>query len=257
LNREAGRRRGSVCPGYEGPFVDERDEVRAVFFDAGYTLLCMDPPQETIFLNVCRDLGLTIDRSRLASAVHHPNAMFGPRPAASTPVAYSQERIDRFWIEYHRRVIEGCAIDAGAAVAAGAVYRRFCEALGWRVYDEVRAMLADLRARGLVTGVISNWTGDLEDVLRRVDLHEHFDIVIDSARFGHEKPHPEIFREALARSGVAAAQAMHVGDSIEHDVDGALGSGLRAVLLDRHGRHASFARAPRVSTLDQIAAFLS
>jgi putative hydrolase of the HAD superfamily len=171
-------------------------------------------------------------------------------------VPFSQDRVDAFWTDYHRRVLAGCAVGPDATRHADAVYRRFCEVLGWRVYEEVAAMLDDLRRRGIKTGVISNWTGDLEDVLRRVDLHDRFDVVIDSARFGHEKPHPEIFQEALRRSGIEPDRAIHVGDSIEHDVDGALGSGLRAVLLDREGRHDAFDRAPRVSRLDEIASFL-
>jgi putative hydrolase of the HAD superfamily len=232
--------------------VIERDNVRAVFFDAGYTLLCMDPPQETIFLRVCRDLGIEIDVPQLVNAIRRANALLGPRSPASEPVPYSQERIDSFWTAYNGEVLRACAVQPGSVEMAEAVYRRFSECLRWRIYDDVVPLLDDLRARGIMLGVISNWTGDLEVVLRSIDLHARFDIILDSARFGHEKPHPPIFREAVRRAGVRASQAIHVGDSIDHDVDGALTSGLRAVLLDREHRHASFDRVPKVSTLDGI-----
>jgi len=234
----------------------ERDDVRAVFFDAGYTLLCMDPPQEILFLQVCSELGITIDDARLASAVRDANVMLAPRTPASMHRPYSIERVDRFWIEYHRLVLNGCAVDSAAADLAEPVYRTFSKRLGWRVYDDVRPLLADLHARGIKLGVISNWTGDLEDVLRRIDLHSPFDVIIDSARFGHEKPHPDIFAEALRQAGVRPSAALHVGDSIEHDVDGALGSGLRPVLIDRVGRYSTFDRAPRVADLSELAALL-
>jgi len=234
----------------------ERDDVHAVFFDAGYTLLCMDPPQEILFLQVCSDLGIAIDDTRLASAVRDANVMLAPRTPASTHRPYSSERVDMFWIEYHRLVLKGCAVDTAAIDRSEAVYRSFSKRLGWRVYADVRPLLADLRSRGIKLGVISNWTGDLEDVLRRIDLHSSFDVIIDSARFGHEKPHPEIFAEALRRAGVLPSAALHVGDSIEHDVDGALSFGLRPVLIDRAGRYAAFDRAPRVVDLSEIAALL-
>jgi HAD superfamily hydrolase (TIGR01549 family) len=212
----------------------------------------MDPPQETIFLRVCQELEIGLDESLLASSVRRANELLGPRTPASDRLPFSQERVDRFWTEYHSRVLDGCATAPRASTRAPAVYRRFNEVLGWRVYDDVRPLLDSLRSRGICVGVISNWTGDLEDVLRRVDLHARFDIVMDSARFGHEKPHAEIFREALRRAGTQPHRALHVGDSIEHDVDGALGSGLRAALLDREDRHRTFDRAPRVRRLDGV-----
>ena len=234
----------------------ERDNVRAVFFDAGYTLLCMDPPQETLFLRICSELAIPVDRSRLADAVHRANAMHAPRAPAVEPAPFSQERVDRFWIDYHRVVLEGCTTGLHADPLAEKLYRRFTAALGWRIYDDVRPLLVELRRRGIALGVISNWTGDLEDVLHRIDLHAPFDLILDSARFGHEKPHPEIFGEALRRAGVSPSAALHVGDSIEHDVDGAARSGLLPVLIDRAGRHAAFDRAPRVHDLREIIALL-
>lgn len=230
----------------------ERDNVRAVFFDAGYTLLCMDPPQETIFLRVCQDLGIEIDVPRLANAIRRANALLGPKMPATAPVAYSQERIDAFWTAYNREVLAGCATHDRSIAMAEVVYRRFSEALRWRIYDDVVPLLDALRARGIMLGVISNWTGDLEIVLQSIDLHARFDIILDSARFGHEKPHPPIFEEAVRRAGVRAGEAIHVGDSIDHDVDGALTCGLRAVLIDREHRYPSFDRAPKVSSLDEI-----
>ena len=229
-----------------------RDDVRAVFFDAGYTLLCMDPPQETLFLRICSEMAISVDSSRLPHAVKNANAMLAPQAPAHAPAPYSPERVDRFWIEYHRTILAGCALREAAADSAESFYRRFTAALGWRIYDDVTPLLDELHARGIALGIISNWTGDLEDVLQRIGLHARFDVILDSARFGHEKPHPQIFAEALRRAGVSPASAMHVGDSVEHDVDGALAAGLRPVLIDRLGRYRAYDRAPRVSDLKEI-----
>ena len=49
------------------------------------------------------------------------------------------------------------------------------------------------------------------------------------------KPHPTIFEEALRRAGVAAADAVMVGDSVPHDIAGALGLGMRGILVARSG----------------------
>ena len=47
------------------------------------------------------------------------------------------------------------------------------------------------------------------------------------------KPHPTIFLAALQLMEVDPAESLMVGDSIRHDIDGALATGMRAVLLHR------------------------
>jgi putative hydrolase of the HAD superfamily len=188
----------------------------------------------------------------LREAIKLASEMLAPRTPAAQKQPYSVEAVDRFWTEYHRALLSHCAADPRDVEQAQAVYRRFVELLHWRVYDEVRDVLATLRARGIGLGIISNWTGDLEDVLRSVELHHHFDFVLDSAHLSWEKPHPEIFLEAVRRAGVTPSQALHVGDSPDHDVAGALAAGLRAALVDRDDNHPMFDRAPRVSSLHEL-----
>lgn len=49
------------------------------------------------------------------------------------------------------------------------------------------------------------------------------------------KPRPEIFQKALEISGCQPKEVLHVGDSLQSDIAGAAGAGIRAVLLDRTG----------------------
>lgn len=230
----------------------QSDAIRAVFFDAGYTLLCMDPDQVTIFLRVCDELSIGIDRARLADGVAKANSLLAPRAARLQPLPFSQAAVDEFWTRYNHALLSLAALDPGDARHAELVYRRFTAAISWRIYDEVRPVLSMLRRRGIALGIISNWTGDLEDILHKLELHGDFDFVLDSARLGYEKPHAQIFHEAVHRARIAPSSALHVGDSPEHDVEGALASGLRAVLLDRTNRYPAFDRAPRVADLNGL-----
>jgi putative hydrolase of the HAD superfamily len=106
-------------------------------------------------------------------------------------------------------------------------------ALRFGVYPDVPATLARLRARGLRLVVVSNWDISLPAVLRNVGLDGMVDGVVTSAEVGHPKPAPEIFTAALALAGCAPERAVHVGDSLDLDVQGALASGVLAVLLCR------------------------
>src|SRR5512133_1866380 len=111
-------------------------------------------------------------------------------------------------------------------------------AVRFRAYPEVPGALARLRAGGARLAVVSNWDVSLHDVLERTGLRALLDAVVISAELGVAKPDPAIFRAALDRLGATAADAMHVGDSLEADVAGARAAGLEAVLVARNGAQA-------------------
>jgi putative hydrolase of the HAD superfamily len=75
----------------------------------------------------------------------------------------------------------------------------------------------------------------VRSLLDGVGVVDHLDFVVDSGEVGVEKPDRRIFDLALARAGVAAAEAAYIGDLYTIDVLGAGAAGLRAVLLDPGG----------------------
>jgi putative hydrolase of the HAD superfamily len=108
-------------------------------------------------------------------------------------------------------------------------------AVRFRPYPEVPEALWRLRADGARLAVVSNWDVSLHDVLERTRLRPLVDAVVISAEVGVAKPDPAIFHAALERLGANADDALHVGDSLEHDVAGARAAGLEAVLVARDG----------------------
>ncbi|HET7842406.1 MAG TPA: HAD-IA family hydrolase, partial [Terriglobia bacterium] len=76
-----------------------------------------------------------------------------------------------------------------------------------------------------------------------------------SAVVGVEKPHPEIFQLALGRAGVAASEAVFVGDTNATDVGGAQLAGLTGVLIDRVRAYPN-ADCPRIETLSALGPIL-
>jgi putative hydrolase of the HAD superfamily len=108
-------------------------------------------------------------------------------------------------------------------------------AIRFRAYPEVPDVLARLREGGARLAVVSNWDVSLHDVLERTGLRPLVDAVVISAELGVAKPDPAIFRAALDRLGAVADGAVHIGDSLEHDVAGARAAGLEAVLVARNG----------------------
>ena len=89
--------------------------------------------------------------------------------------------------------------------------------------------------RGLRRIVVSNWDCSLGRVLERCGLDGLIDGAVSSAEAGARKPDPAIFAPALELAGCTPAEALHVGDTAEEDVEAARGAGIRVLLLDRDG----------------------
>jgi putative hydrolase of the HAD superfamily len=105
--------------------------------------------------------------------------------------------------------------------------------LRFEPYPEVPGVLEELGRMRVARVVVSNWDVSLHGVLAQTGLTPLLDGAVISAQEGVAKPDPEIFARALAVAGVLAEEAVHVGDTPEVDVAGALAAGVRAVHVDR------------------------
>jgi len=119
--------------------------------------------------------------------------------------------------------------------------------------DDVRQTLAELRRRGLKLGVVTNGPSAMQRRKLAVLGIEHvFDAILVSGEEGVRKPDAEIFRRALARCGVAAHEALFVGDHPVADVEGAHRAGLRAVWKHVPYWPAVITDAPTIRALNQV-----
>jgi putative hydrolase of the HAD superfamily len=193
--------------------------VRAVLLDGMGTLLRLVPPTPAL----ARALG--VDEATAESAFRAEVAYY---------VVHHLEGSDPSSLGDLRR---RCA--AVLAEAAGTDPARALDALmgslRFEPWEDAAPALAQLRAAGLRLVVVSNWDCSLPEVLDGIGLGPLVDAVVMSAVVGAAKPDARIFQAALELAGCAPGEAVHVGDSPEDDQMGAIGAGLRGLLLDRRG----------------------
>jgi putative hydrolase of the HAD superfamily len=203
--------------------------LRAVIFDVDFTLARPGPelgPEG--YRKVGERHGLTLDPSlyeqsrlaALASLQRHPEL----------------EHDDEIWIAFTEDIVRGMGGDAERSracaedlVRAWETHERFT------LYEDALPALAALREHGVKIGLVSNGSRDLDEFVAHHGLDA--DCVVGSRAFGRTKPHPDIFRHALAQLGVEPEEAAMIGDSYEDDIEGARALGMKAFLLDRDGRH--------------------
>jgi putative hydrolase of the HAD superfamily len=129
----------------------------------------------------------------------------------------------------------------------------------WRAFDDALPALSALeRAHpSIALGVVTNGEGEPQRAkLAAIGLGERFPVVVASGEAGVAKPEAEIFALACERLGVEPAQAVHVGDRLDLDAEGAAAAGLHGVWLDRLGTGPGPAHVVRISTLHELPALL-
>lgn len=123
-----------------------------------------------------------------------------------------------------------------AQLGGAALTEALLASLRFRTYDDVRPALDGAREQGLATVVVSNWDISLHTLLEQLGLTALLDGVVTSAQVGERKPSPAMFDAALRLVGIDCGQAIHVGDNLDEDVEGARGAGIEAILIRRDGK---------------------
>jgi len=103
----------------------------------------------------------------------------------------------------------------------------------------VLEMLAELSARGIAMGILSNSMiggTSLRTVMGRIGILKYVRFLMSSADYGFAKPHPQIFRTALAKLGTPAENTFFIGDMPEFDVFGAEAVGMTGIWYNPAGK---------------------
>ena len=169
------------------------------------------------------------------------------------------EETDRFqWRDFNSRLLQRLEVAEHLWDAAhDEIEAAFIDPANFVIFPEVHDVLRDFRAAGYRLAICSNWSWHLDTLCERLDLAKYFERVIVSARVGYSKPHPGIFEYALDVLNARPEEVIHIGDNPIADVGGALGVGIRPILLDRTGRDADVEVPYRIADLRELPALLN
>lgn len=190
----------------------------AVLFDAGGTLILQDPEEMSV------RLGSTVDAVAAHRAHYVAMSEYSDLRLAGHALDWD------WWLERYFALlgVPDPHLARERTARGYGLWNHPIEGVG----ESIRA----LRRTGVRVAVVSNSDGSVTESLARAGLADLFEFVIDSHDVGVSKPDPRIFEAALERMGVAASDAWYVGDSVFHDVNGALAASMtKAVLVDPYG----------------------
>jgi len=228
--------------------------IRVVFFDAANTLFHVEGSVAEIYLRHAVTFGFSQATGSLASIEQAFSRAFREAPppifAATDPVQIKQsERL--WWFDIVHHVFYRVGMFERFDQFFERVFQVFEDPASWRLFPETVAVLTQLRAEGVELGIISNFDSRLFSVMRGLGIEQLIDTVTISSLAQAAKPAPKIFQLALEKHAVDPDEAMHVGDSLRDDVEGAAKAGLHAVLLDREDRQQGTG-VRSIRTLDEL-----
>ena len=215
--------------------------IRAIIFDLGHTLWDIGPHTpalEAAYDDAHRALIERLGRDDLPDAraiqravydvlVEASETYFG---SAGSDIARLEQPASYTWLDAGCRRL-GVEVDEVTLRAiAPPLFSTEYESL--ICHDGTIEALRDLAERGFLLGCVTNTLADdggIRRMLRKFDVEGLMRSVVVSAEVGYRKPHPSLFRAALADVGVDAGEAVFVGDSPWHDIAGAQAVGMRAV----------------------------
>ncbi len=235
-----------------GEALRSRRPLSAVLLDVGGLLLL---PSHGTVRQALNPLGLHPDVRRLDAA--HYLALAESERVEGQRVGFA---VGPYWVAYARAAgvaAARCQL-AGSAIQAVQAQRT----LFTRAAPGCRAGLRAIAHIGAPIVLVSNTEhGHVEAALGQLGICQvgpgrgvPLRAVVDSHIVGVAKPDAGIFRLALERAGGEAASAVHVGDSLRADVQGAFGAGIAAIHFDplglcQHHDHPHAASLPEVAAL--------
>jgi putative hydrolase of the HAD superfamily len=216
----------------------------AILLDALGTLVALEPPAPRLRAELAARFGLEVSEEQAARAIAAEIAYYRAHLDDGRDAA-GLKSLRRRCAEVLRSALPGDR----ARPEVDPLVEALLASLRFTAFADVRPALESARERGQRLVVVSNWDVSLVGVLRGLELEPLLDAIVTSAGAGTRTPSPAIFEQALRLAGVTAADAIHVGDTLDEDVAGARAAGIEPVLI----RRSDGPPVPGVRTISSLA----
>lgn len=153
-----------------------------------------------------------------------------------------------------RRVMDEAGVrdDNGLATTVAQLFRsRTVKNLA--PFPDAHATLEELSKKFSLALVTDSQEPYILAELGQTGLDHFFRTVVISSRYGYRKPDPRLMQTALELLGIAAADAVYVGDSWARDVEGAKAVGMDAIWVRREKSAARAVDEPHVHSIHHLA----
>lgn len=207
--------------------------IRALFFDAGGTLLRTAEPVGQSYARIAAKLGWKASEEKLERGFRlawNKRREEGAGESGTLGQAGWEKMV---WAS-----CENAGMPPAFPFRAyfGEVYAYFAKAEAWHDYPETAEVMREVSRRGVRVGLLSNWDARLRQILAGFAWGKQLDPILISEECGAEKPEVSFFRRAEEVVGARAQECALVGDDPRSDGAGAKKAGWQVALVARPQR---------------------
>lgn len=233
--------------------------IKAVILDWFITLAHFDPPREEIFCRVFGELGIDIKPEQARRGILLADEYLYTESITLPVASRSLEERQRLYLQFPIKVMQesNLTVDEGICLKINKRIRELFPGSRYALFPDVMPTLEALKQRGLVIGVLTNLSDDINVICRNLGLDGVLDFAVASGQVGVRKPDAIIFQAALKKAAVSAEEAIYVGDQYKVDIIGARGVGINPVFIDRYNLYPDVNDCPRINSLAELVGIVS
>ncbi|HLO47103.1 MAG TPA: HAD family hydrolase [Kamptonema sp.] len=209
---------------------------KVIFLDAVGTLFNVRTSVGEVYSKIANHFGVQVSPKVL-------NRAFIQSFTSASPMAFpgiEPAKIPDMEFEWWRELAVQTFQTAGAfsqfsdfSTFFAELYAYFATTEPWFLYPDVKPALEKWQNQGIELAVLSNFDSRLYPVLKALNLADFFTSVTISTEVGAAKPDSKIFVTALQKHRCQPESALHIGDSLKADYEGAKNAGIKAIWLKR------------------------
>ncbi|MCH5220017.1 MAG: UDP-N-acetylmuramoyl-L-alanine--D-glutamate ligase [Muribaculaceae bacterium] len=207
--------------------------IKGIIFDYGGTIDSHADHWSHIIYDGWKASGLDIDRNVFRDAYVHAERELA-RVRHILPgdnfleLLRKKMRIELRWLVDNGYLSEERIEPISESIA------QYCYRAARRSIEDARPVLEKLSEHYPMV-LVSNFYGNVDEVLRDFDLRKYFRGVIESAVVGIRKPDPRIFMLGVVTLGLEPEEVLVVGDSLKKDIMPARSIGCRTAWIKGRG----------------------
>lgn len=205
--------------------------IKGIIFDYGGTLDSRGTHWSEVLWDGYQRAGVPIDKATFRNAY-----VEGERALARERIILPQDNFHTLLRKKVELEISYLPEQPDKATAARWVdeIARYCDNAARTCIDEARPMLELLHEQYPMM-LVSNFYGNIDEVLRDYGIRHLFKGIIESAVVGIRKPNPTLFRLGVDALELPADQVLVVGDSLRKDIEPAEQLGCQVLWLKGKG----------------------
>ena len=198
--------------------------IQHVFFDLDHTLWDFEKNSDLTFQKIFQKNKLSIDLDSFLKVYRPLNFEFWK--------LYREEKVTKSELRYGRLKNTFDALNVTISdELINIIADQYIEYLADfnHLFDGAIEILEYLNQK-YTLHIITNGFEEIQTKkMVNANIHHYFDQVITSESVGVKKPNPKVFTHALEMTHAHKDNSMMIGDSIEADIQGALGIGMKAI----------------------------